>query len=71
MALLIRQWQHSKVDCRTQAYYTVKVVLNNQVKHVYSGIDCVAYKLLLKQYSKHAVIDHVNVLNKSDLFKGE
>ena len=68
MALLIRQWQHSKIDCRTSTYYTVKVVLNNQVKHVYSGIDCIAYKLLLKQYSKHAIIDHVKVLNKTDLF---
>ena len=68
MALLIRTWQHSKADCRTQAYYTVKVVLNNRVKHVYSGIDCIAYKLLLKQYARHEVIDHVKVLNKTDLF---
>lgn len=68
MALLIRTWQHSKIDCRTQAYYTVKVVLNNQVKHEYNAIDSIAYELLLKQYSKHAIIDHVKVLNKSDLF---
>lgn len=68
MALLIRTWQHSKVDCRTQAYYTVKVVLNNQVKHEYKAIDSIAYELLLKQYAKHAIIDKVKVLNKSDLF---
>lgn len=68
MALLIRQWQHSKVDCRTSTYYTVKVVLNNQVKHEYNAIDSIAYELLLKQYAKHAIIDKVKVLNKSDLF---
>ena len=68
MALLIRQWQHSKIDCRTQAYYTVKVVLNNQVKHEYKAIDSIAYKLLLKQYARHEIIDKVKVLNKSDLF---
>ena len=68
MALLIRQWQHSKIDCRTQAYYTVKVVLNNQVKHSYNAIDSLAYELLLKQYARHEIIDRVNVLNKTDLF---
>ena len=68
MALLIRQWQHSKIDCRTQAYYTVKVILNNQVKYSYNAIDSLAYELLLKQYAKHAIIDHVKVLNKTDLF---
>ena len=68
MALIIRQWQHSKIDCRVKKAYTVKVVLNNKVKHVYSGVDCIAYELLMKQYSKHAIIDHVNVLNKSELF---
>lgn len=68
MALLIRQWEHSKIDCRSQVYYTVKVILNNQVKYSYNAIDPLAYKLLLKQYSKHAIIDCVNVLNKSDLY---
>lgn len=68
MALLIRQWQHSKIDCRTQAYYTVKVVLNNRVKHEYNAIDSIAYKLLLKQYARHEIIDKVKVLNKTDLF---
>ena len=68
MALLIRQWQHSKLDCRTSTYYTVKVILNNRIKHEYKAVDSLAYELLLKHYARHEIIDRVKVLNKTDLF---
>lgn len=67
MAILIRKWEHKKLQCRTQAFYTIKVIDKGNVFRQYNCIDEQSFHFVMKDYAHHKVIDSVNVLSKKEL----
>jgi len=67
MAILVRKWEHSRLESRKAPMFTVKIIDKGKVFRQYTCISEACYNDLLLDYKNHAIIDFVNVAAKKDL----